>query len=57
MALVCKYSSSLWVYIAPFKVFVLTGTSYNGSSDLQLERMNVYFNEVCSLIPLQHDRI
>jgi len=22
--------------------------SYNGSSDLQLERMNVYFNEVSS---------
>jgi hypothetical protein len=21
---------------------------YNGTSDLQLERMNVYFNEVCS---------
>jgi len=21
--------------------------SYNGTSDLQLERMNVYFNEVC----------
>ena len=22
-------------------------SSYNGTSDLQLERMNVYFNEVC----------
>jgi hypothetical protein len=22
------------------------GSSYNGTSDLQLERMNVYFNEV-----------
>jgi hypothetical protein len=25
---------------------LLTHTSYNGTSDLQLERMNVYFNEV-----------
>ncbi len=24
----------------------LTGFRYNGTSDLQLERMNVYFNEV-----------
>ena len=27
----------------------LTGSSYTGTSDLQLERMNVYFNEVRSL--------
>lgn len=25
----------------------LTAYSYHGTSDLQLERMNVYFNEVC----------
>jgi hypothetical protein len=25
---------------------------YNGTSDLQLERMNVYFNEVCLLTSL-----
>jgi hypothetical protein len=26
----------------------LTIRRYNGTSDLQLERMNVYFNEVCT---------
>lgn len=30
----------------------LTKYSYNGTSDLQLERMNVYFNEVRSMLPL-----
>jgi hypothetical protein len=25
---------------------------YNGTSDLQLERMNVYFNEVAACVPL-----
>lgn len=29
---------------------------YNGSSDLQLERMNVYFNEV-SRVPVEMERL
>jgi len=41
MAPECKHNR-----IPIFSASLTTG-SYNGTSDLQLERMNVYFNEVC----------
>ena len=41
MALACKQTLSH--VLPPLSADVV---SYNGTSDLQLERMNVYFNEV-----------
>jgi hypothetical protein len=38
----CEYNDNQYMY----GWFKLTTASYNGTSDLQLERMNVYFNEV-----------
>ena len=34
------------IYIDLDEARLILASSYNGSSDLQLERMNVYFNEV-----------
>lgn len=48
-ALVCKYMFIVGVSEKKSRLMV---DSYNGSSDLQLERMNVYFNEVRHLNPL-----
>jgi hypothetical protein len=41
-AMACKIFTPL------FSPTLLTAFSYHGQSDLQLERMNVYFNEVGS---------
>jgi hypothetical protein len=48
MALACKHSTitDSCLHLAD------NVNSYNGTSDLQLERMNVYFNEVGVLCPI-----
>jgi len=48
MDLECKYFCQRLRAVKPVTDFAFR---YNGTSDLQLERMNVYFNEVCMELP------
>jgi hypothetical protein len=45
----CKfYLASAVPFWLPVDIWLTLVYRYNGTSDLQLERLNVYFNEVCA---------
>lgn len=51
----CKFALMLaWPFEAPCLLQADIVDSYNGTSDLQLERLNVYFNEVSNNNDSQH---